>query len=341
VALAGLAGRRGAVIALDPRDGSIKVFASVPGYDPNLEATPQGRAEIKADPNSSVFDRVTQAGYLPGSTFKVVTAIAAIDSGQFTPSSVVDGDSPKTISGVPLMNDGNQSYGPIDLTTALTNSVNTVWAQVAVAVGKATMAKYMSRLGFGKRPPIDLPADERQPSGEYLTHADGTRTLLDTRSSLVDVGRMGIGQDKLNVTPLQMAMVAAAVANGGKLMTPHLTDRVVDRDGRVVERIGASTYSQVMKPQTAQEVGEMMTHVVQEGTGTAAALQGIQVAGKTGTAQVGSSNAVNQVWFIAFAPVVDPRIAIAVTIERSPGEGGSVAAPIAKQVLESLLGGGG
>ncbi len=339
VALQALGGHKGAVVALDPRNGAVKVFAALPGYDPNQEATAAGRRALAADPSSSVFDRVTQAGYLPGSTFKVVTAIAAIDSGRYTPQSTVDGTSPKTISGVPLMNDLNQSFGPVDLTTALTQSINTVWAQVAVSVGKATMAKYMGRLGFGKRPPIDLPADERQPSGEYQ-NAGGRHQLLDPRSSLVDVGRMGIGQDKLGVTPLQMAMVAAAVANHGTLMTPHLTDRVVDRDGRVVERIGATPFSQVMKPQTADAVGQMMAHVVQEGTGTAAALQGIQVAGKTGTAEVGNSTQVNQLWFIAFAPLVNPRIAIAVTVERSAGFGGTVAAPIAKQVLQTLLGGG-
>ncbi len=339
VALQALGGQKGAVIALDPRNGAIKVFAANPGYDPNLLATSQGAAALAADPSSSRFDRVTQSGYLPGSTFKVVTAIAAIDSGRYTPQSTVDGTSPKTISGVPLMNDFNQSFGPVDLTTALTKSINTVWAQVAVDVGKSTMAKYMTRLGFGLRPPIDLPAGERQPSGEYLRRG-GTPKLLDPRSSLVDVGRMGIGQDKLNVTPLQMVMVAAAVANRGTLMTPHLTDRAVDRDGRVVERIGATPYSQVMKPETAVAVGQMMTHVVEEGTGVAAALQGIQVAGKTGTAEVGNSKSVNQVWFIAFAPSVNPTIAIAVTVERSSGQGGTVAAPIAKLVLQALLGGG-
>jgi peptidoglycan glycosyltransferase len=152
---------------------------------------------------------------------------------------------------------------------------------------------------------------------------------------------MGIGQDKLEVTPLQMAMVAAAVANHGTLMTPHLTDRVIDKDGRTVEQINPSVFSNVMSPQTATEVGEMMSHVVNDGgTGAAAALPGIEVAGKTGTAQLGTSTSVNQASFIAFAPLVNPRIAIAVTIERTTGQGGTVAAPIAKAVLQSLLGAG-
>jgi peptidoglycan glycosyltransferase len=134
-----------------------------------------------------------------------------------------------------------------------------------------------------------------------------------------------------------MAMVAAAVANDGVLTRPHFTDRVVDPDGRVREDVGRSTFSRVMKSQTASQLREMMSNVVREGTGTAAALSGIQVAGKTGTAERGDGT--NQVWFIGLAPVENPQIAIAVTVERTDGQGGTVAAPIAKQVLEKLLGG--
>jgi peptidoglycan glycosyltransferase len=335
IAFAALGGHRGAVVALDPRNGAIKVFAADPSYDPGELPQPGRFAELLRQPNSPLFDRVTQSGYPPGSTFKVVTAIAALDNGQFTPQSPINGDSPKKISGVPLKNDFNQSFGTISLTDALTHSVNTVWAQVAVAVGKPTIAQYMTKLGFNHAPPIDLPTNALRPSGEYLGGH-----LLDPRSRFVDVGRMGIGQDKLNVTPLQMAMVAAAVANRGALMKPHITQKIVDRDGRIVERIGASKMSQVMKPQTADALAGMMSQVVQEGTGTAAALQGIQVAGKTGTAEIVPGQQINQVWFIAFAPVSHPTIAIAATLERSDGQGGTVAAPIAKQVLQALLGGG-
>jgi penicillin-binding protein A len=336
VAMSELDGRDGSVVALDPRTGAVKVMASFPSYDPNALAGGEPALARLTASGQSLDNRATEAAYLPGSTFKIVTAIAAIDSGRYTPDSILDGNSPTTISGVPLENDGDQSFGEISLTNALTNSVNTVFAPVAVAVGKPTMAEYMNRLGFDAPPPIDLPSDERRASGEYL---DGS--LLSPTSDLVDVGRMGIGQDKLEVTPLQMAMVAAAVANHGVLMTPHLTDKVVDQDGRTVEQIDPTVFSHVMTEQTAGEVGEMMSHVVNDGgTGTAAALPGIEVAGKTGTAQLGAGTSLNQVSFIAFAPLSDPRIAIAVTIERSTGEGGTVAAPIAKAVLESLLGAG-
>jgi peptidoglycan glycosyltransferase len=310
------------VVALDPRTGAVRVMASNPTFDP--EHPRRG---------GSLLNRATQAGYAPGSTFKVVTAVAAIDSGRFTPQSAVNGGSPKLISGAPLRNDGNASFGTIDLTTALTHSVNTVWAQVGVALGKDTMARYMTRFGFYAKPPLDYPSDQRRASGEYL----GNR-LLSPTSDRIDVGRMAIGQDKLAVTPLQMAMVAAAVANRGRLMSPHLTDRVVDPDGRTVERIGPSLHSRVMSVRTATEVGRMMQQVVREGTGTAAALAGVDVAGKTGTAEVGCPGGPGvQTWFIAFAPATRPRVAVATTVECSGGQGGTVAAPIAKAVMETLL----
>jgi len=323
---------RGSVVALDPRTGAIKVMASLPDFDPNdLRAA-------RAAPGSPLFNRATQSSYPPGSTFKVVTAAAAIDSGRYTPSSIVDGSSPQTFSGVPLNNDGGQSFGPIDLTTALTFSVNTAWAGVGESLGRATMAKYMKRFGFYAKPRLDYPRDQMIASGEY---ANGR--LLNPLSPRIDTARMAIGQDKLAVTPLQMAAVAAAIANGGNLMRPHMTDRVVDRDGRTVERVRPTVQSTVVKPSSARRLAAMMSRVVAEGTGTAAALSGIEVAGKTGTAQVGPLGAnVTQPWFIAFAPVAAPRVAIAVTVERTDGGfGGTVAAPIAKDVMQTLLRSGG
>ncbi|MEA2384349.1 MAG: penicillin-binding protein [Solirubrobacteraceae bacterium] len=331
-ALQGLNGRKGAVVALDPQTGAVKVMASVPAYNPNDIAKPGTFTQLNKDQDAPLLNRTTQAGYPPGSTFKVVTAIAAMDSGRFTPTSTVSGKNLKPISGVPLRNFNNETFGEITLTDALTHSVNTAWATVGEKLGKQTMAKYMDRLGFDKQVQVDLPSDERRASGEFTNGR-----LLRPTSDAVDVGRMAIGQDKLNVTPLQMAMVAGAVANGGKLMEPHLTDRVVDRDGRTVDTIRPRAMSQVMSPQAAGEVADMMGKVVQEGTGTAAALQGISVGGKTGTAEVDRPCGPNQVWFIAFAPRHNPKVAIAATVECSSGTGGDTAAPIAKQVMQELL----
>jgi peptidoglycan glycosyltransferase len=331
-ALQGLAGRKGAVVALNPQTGAIKVMASVPGYDPNDIGKPGTFTRLNRDQDAPLLNRTTQAGYPPGSTFKVVTAIAAMDSGEFTPNSTVNGKNLKPISGVPLRNFDNETFGEITLTDALTHSVNTAWATIGEKLGKRTMAKYMDRLGFDKQVEVDLPSEERRASGEFV---DGK--LIRPTRGVVDVGRMAIGQDKLNVTPLQMAMVASAVANGGKLMKPHLTDRIVDRDGRTVDRIQPSEMAQVMSGKAAGEVADMMGKVVEEGTGTAAALDGISVGGKTGTAEVDRPCGPNQVWFIAFAPRHNPKVAIATTVECSSGTGGDTAAPIAKQVMQELL----
>jgi peptidoglycan glycosyltransferase len=330
-----LSGHEGAVVALEPRTGAVTVMASVPSYDPNkLRGSVRAYEALarNAGGGRPLVNRATQFGYAPGSTFKVVTATAAIDSGQYTPESTVSGRNGVVVSGVPLQNDNNESFGPITLTQALAHSVNTVWAQVAEHLGKSTMARYMNRFGFDRKPRLDYPTQEMSISGSY----QGER-LVSPRSPLVDVGRMGIGQDKLEVVPLQMAEVAAAVANQGRLMTPHLTQRIVDPEGRTVETISPSVQAVVMRPSTADAVRGMMEAVVNEGTGTSAQIPGVQVAGKTGTAETQIGTAINNVWFIAFAPAQNPRVAIAVTLKGVPGQGASFAAPVAKAVIERLL----
>jgi peptidoglycan glycosyltransferase len=333
VANSALAGHEGAVVALEPRSGAVEVMASSPAFNPNDLSSTRTYEKLAKDANGRpLVNRATQFGYAPGSTFKVVTATAAIDSGAFTRESTVSGRDKVPISGVPLQNDEHESFGQITLTEALTKSVNTVWAQVAEKLGKGTMARYMSRFGFDRKPQLDYPAEEMSSSGEY----GGVRLLAPT-SRLVDIGRMGIGQDKLEVTPLQMAEVAAAVANRGRLMTPHLTERVVDRDGRTAQRISPHVQAVVMKPSTAAAVTAMMEAVVNEGTGTPAQIPGVRVAGKTGTAETQIGTAINNVWFIAFAPASSPRVAIAVTLKGVPGQGAAFAAPIAREVMERLL----
>jgi peptidoglycan glycosyltransferase len=333
VANSALAGRAGAIVALEPRSGAVSVMASSPTYDPNSLRQEKAVRRLEApDAGSPLVNRATQFGYAPGSTFKVVTATAAIDTGRYTPDSVVDGKDDIPISGVPLQNDDNESFGEITLTQALAKSVNTVWAQVAEHVGKRTLARYMSRFGFDHKPQLDYPAEQMSSSGEYL----GSRLIAPT-SSRVDVGRMGIGQDKLEVTALQMAEVAATVANAGKLMVPHMTARVVDSEGQTVSTIKPRLQSNVMKPSTAGAVRTMMEAVVNEGTGVTAQIPGVQVAGKTGTAETQIGSAINNVWFIAFAPAANPRVAVAVTLKGVPGQGAAYAAPLAKEVIERLL----
>jgi peptidoglycan glycosyltransferase len=332
-AITALGEHQGAVVALDPRDGAVKVMVSTPSFDPNKLPERGAYEQLTKDTRGRpLVNRAIQFGYAPGSTFKVVTATAAIDTGQFTSQSTLSGRNDVLVSGVPLGNDDDESYGQISLTEALAKSVNTVWAQVAEKLGKQTMARYMTRFGFDRKPELDYPAEEMSSSGEYFREK-----ILPPTSPRVDVGRMGIGQDKLAVVPLQMAEVAAAVANHGRLMAPHMTERIVDPDGRTVQQISPRVQSVVMKPSTATAVTSMMEAVVNEGTGTEAQIPGVQVAGKTGTAETQIGTAINNVWFIAFAPAADPRVAIAVTLEHVPGQGASFAAPVARQVMEVLL----
>ena len=336
-ALAALGGRRGSIVAIEPQTGRVRVMVSVPEYDPN--DVPERFRQLNSGEGAPLLNRATQSRYLPGSTFKVVTAAAALDSGKYNPGSIVDGSSPRPVSGVPLENAGGQNFGPIPLTTALTNSVNTVWAQIGESIGRDTLVTYMERFGFNQDPPLDYPESQMAASG--VRNADDE--VLGGEGGF-DVGRVAIGQGGaeggIQVSPLQMAMVAAAVGNEGRLMRPTLTEKVVDKDGRITDKIQPVEQSRVMSKDAAGELAEMMAGVVREGTGTAAALSGINVAGKTGTAEVDNATA-NQAWFIGFAPVRSPRMAVAVTIERTQGQGGTGAAPVAKRVLETLIGGGG
>ena len=325
----------GAVVALAPRTGKVRVMASFPPYDPN--GIPEDLSQLSTDANAPLVDRATQGQYPPGSTYKVVTAAAGLDSGTITPDTTINAPGVITVQGQPLQNDFTEDFGSISLDTALTNSVNTWFAQLGERVGSETLYSYMSAFGFNSKPQIDLPSDQLTTSGIY----DGDQLL--GPDDPVDVARVAIGQERLLVTPLQMAEVAATVANDGTLMKPRLWDRVVDPDGRVVKRMDPSEQSQAISPESAQELNDAMQSVVREGTGTAAALAGVDVAGKTGTAEVPDKEACNglpnQAWFIGFAPADDPQIAVAATIECTSGFGGEVAAPIVADVMQELLSG--
>jgi peptidoglycan glycosyltransferase len=327
-----LAGHRGAIVAIEPSTGAVRVMSTSPSFDPEDFRSTRALHRQESEGLASLVNRATQYGYAPGSTFKLVTATAAIDTGLFTPLSLVNGANDITVSGVPLHNDNNESFGQITLKQALAKSVDTVFAQVAERVGKATMARYMARFGFNQEPRLDYPAEQMSPSGEYIKER-----LLSPTDARVDVGRMGIGQDKLRVTALQMAQVAAAIANGGRLMVPHLTERIISPEGGEVQTVKPTLQSDVMKPSTAEAVREMMEAVVNEGTGTPAQIPGVQVAGKTGTAETQFGSSLNDAWFVAFAPARAPRVAIAVTLEKVPGYGATYAAPVARRVMEALL----
>jgi peptidoglycan glycosyltransferase len=315
VAYQGLGGRNGAVVALDVKTGAVRVLAATPSFDPSDPAT------------AKTFDRATQGRFPPGSTMKTVTATAALDTGRYTPDSTVDGANDQVISGTPLQNFGGEDFGQITVAEALTNSVNTAWASIGEKLGRDTMAEYMTRFGFYEDPPMDYPNEQMVPSGEV---GAGGR-LLSPTSGRIDVGRMAIGQDKLLVTPLQMATVAQTIANGGLRMKPRLVEKVVDPDGRTVDEPLPEEAERVMSEQTATALQGMMRNVVEQGTGQAARLEGVDVAGKTGTAEVGDGT--DDLWFIGFTD----KVAVCAMLERQTGgTGGANAAPIAAEVLKAL-----
>ncbi len=329
-------GAPGAVVALDPKTGAIRTMASTPSYDPNL--VPEQINELNNPPAGAtpvLINRATQNPYPPGSTMKVVTAAAALDSGEFTPDSTVDGSSPQDVSGVPLENFGNQSFGEITLTEALTNSVNTAWANVGEDLGTDTMVDYMERFGFYGRPEFDYPEDQIRASGP-------TKTNGRLAKSGFDVGRVAIGQGgaegQMLATPLQMALVAATVANDGVQMRPTFLQEVKDPDGRVSEELDPEEVRRVISEESAAQLTQMMVNVTEDGTASGLNVGGVTFAGKTGTAEL-NNDGLNQPWFIMFAPADDPQIAVAATIERCQGcSGGGVAGPIATAVAEDLLG---
>jgi peptidoglycan glycosyltransferase len=340
-ALAGMNGRLGAAVAIDPRDGAVLAMASNPLFNPNLMNTKAGQAQINATGNHSpALNRATQSGYPPGSTFKVVTTDAALSSGKYTPDTVVSGKSPMVVQTKPLTNFHNEQYGNVTLTQALTYSINTAFARVALDLGADQIGSAMNAFGFMKNPVIDYPDDKMIPSGEYDT-TTSPPSLIPVNSSSVDLARMAIGQDKLLVTPLQMALVATTIARGGQLPKLSLMQRIVDPDGRTVDSLSTngSNVRRVMSTRQAGEMTKMMEKVVDEGTGQAAQLGNLKVAGKTGSAETNTVTGATQPWFIGFAPANDPKIAVAVTLENViNGQGGVDAAPIARAMMEAYLG---
>lgn len=331
-------GHFGAVVAIVPQTGEVKVMASNPSYDPNR--VPYDLSKLNSNElESPLYNRATQGQYPPGSTFKVVTAAAGLESGVITPETTIDAPGTLEVEGTPLQNDFNQSFGPISLDTALTNSVNTWFGQLGQKVGQDALFEQMEKFGFNATPAIDLPSEEVFPSGVFeeghLLH----------KNDPVDLARVAIGQERLLATPLQIAEVAAAIANKGKLMKPQIWNRVIDPDGRVVDRLSPSVYSEAVTAQTAEELTTAMEGVVSEGTGTNAAIPGVPVAGKTGTAETPGNKACgggeneNQAWFMGFAPANEPKIAIAASVECTEQFGNDVAAPIFRDVAETILNG--
>jgi penicillin-binding protein A len=338
LALRELRGKCGAVVALNPNTGAVLAMASSPAYNPNLIENHFPLAVRSGGRCGSLINRATAGRYQPGSTFKVVTATAALNSGRFTPESRFDDPGYCEEYGHQVRNAGNpeapEAFGNVSLFQGLQHSINSVFCNVGKAIGAGAVLSYAKRFGFYELPPLETPENERVASGLY-NH--GQLFYPKHPDTQVDPGRLAFGQERLQVTPLQMAMVASTVANNGVLMKPYVVQKVVNPDGKTIVRTKPHRIARVMSPRVASELNSMMQAVVTGGTGPKGAIPGIPVAGKTGTAETGRGN-IYTAWFIAFAPADHPQVAISVVVEDQPnGFGGDVAAPIASKVMEAIL----
>lgn len=338
-----LGDRRGSVVALDPRDGSILAMWSFPSFDPNAlsshdqAAANAARAALEPDTlTSPLIPAAYRRSFFPGSTFKVVTASTGVELGVVTPENPVYPPASEfdiDFTDNELENFGGATCGGA-LFEVLAQSCNTAFADMGVnTIGAGGMVDGAQRFGLNERPPFDLPAPAASTFPTDFPADQGNGPLA----------RASIGQGDVSATPLQMAMVAAAVANDGSIRAPHVLDRVTDDRGESVREHDDTEFSRAMSPASAATMREAMVGVVENGSGRNARIAGFVVGGKTGTAQLGSDPPSSHAWFISFAgpPGETPEVAVAVIVEAQPGvsevTGGRVAAPIAKAVMEAVL----
>ena len=329
--------RMGAVVAINPKTGAVLALYSWPTYDPNALVSQARDAEggLAADavmqsysqsPASPLLNRATMGLYPPGSSFKVLTSAAGIESGLPT-GTVYNCPGVLLVNGSQVTNYGDppKDFGDVNMDSALTFSVNTYFAQLALAMDDiewGALVDYAQRFGLNNLTPLDYPA--------VAISSIPDRGSMDD----VELAWTGAGQGRLLLNPLQLAVIGCGIANRGKIMTPHLM-KEIRHEEEILERFDSEIWKEPITEETAYQVLEMMKNVVSSGTGTAAAIPGITVAGKTGTAEV--EDKPNHTWFLGIAPAENPQVVVAVVVENSGGGGGSVAAPIAKEVMEAAL----
>jgi len=334
-AFRGLRGKIGGVVAIEPATGRILASAQSPSFDPNVLSShaPKEIREyyelLRDDPTKPLLNRPIVALNPPGSTFKLVTAAAALASGRYTPESVLPG--PRTydlpLSTRKLRNWNGRECGPdgkVTLRQAIAISCNTAFAWLGNQLGPDALREQAQLMGFDERFSIPL----RAAASRFPEDPDEPQTAMSA-----------IGQFDVRATPLQMAMVAAAIANGGTTMRPYLVQEIRGPDLAIVQTTEPEVFNQAMSAVNAALLADMMVDVVDNGTGSNARIPGVRVAGKTGTAQTGNERP-SIAWFVAFAPAQNPRVAVAVMIEDAGVaeiSGNTLAAPIAKDVLRAVL----
>ena len=333
----GLRGRKGAVVAIDPATGAILALVSSPSYNPNVLSSHEtadvraARARLNDNPAKPMLNRALRETYPPGSTFKLVTAAAALESGKFRrDTKVYNGprlDLPQTDSDLPNF-DGRScsASGRATLEDALKRSCNAAFGRVGMQLGATALREQAEKFGFNRA--FEVPMTT-------------SRSGFPTDTNAPQTAQSAIGQFDVRATPLQMAMVAATIGNRGVLMNPFLVREVRAPDLSVLHTTRPDEVAEVISPQTADTLAQMMVTVVEEGTGSNAKIAGVRVGGKTGTAQQGPDRKPHA-WFVSLAPINDPKVAVAVVLEEGGGaaevSGNQLAAPIARSVMLAVLG---
>jgi penicillin-binding protein 2 len=334
-------GKAGSAVALDPETGEILAMTSTPAYDPNQFTTgidPMVWGRLARDPDTPLMNRVIQGTYAPGSTFKIIMATAGLEEGVITPTTTHYCPGYLSIYGTVFRCNRPGGHGVVNVHQALKQSCNVFFYQLGKALEISRIATYAKRLGLGAATGVDLPHEVSglMPSPEWKLRTQKVQWFGGETISVA------IGQGQVSATPLQMARVISAIANGGKLVTPHLVKKI---GGKEVASPPPTELS--LKPSTLEIVRDGLQAVVEGGTGWRARLPGVTVCGKTGTAQVVGKARLEKTpgalaikphgWFVSFAPAEHPRIALAVLVEHA-GSGGEGAAPVAHDILAAFFG---
>jgi peptidoglycan glycosyltransferase len=327
---------RGAVVALDPTTGAILAMVSTPSYDPNLvsghdtSTVRESYHRLASRKSRPMLNRALRETYPPGSTFKLVTAAAALESGRYTPDTKVNNsaelDLPQTTANLPNENRAPCTSGEATLTVALENSCNVAFGAIGLDLGDEALREQARKFGFDSAYEVPM----RSVASHFPENLNAPQTA-----------QAAIGQYDVRATPLQMAIVAAAIANRGVVMAPYLVQQIRGPKLEVLDTTKPRSLGEAVSPQTASQLTEMMVQVVEEGTGTNGQIPGVPVAGKTGTAQQGEGQTPHA-WFVSFAPAdSEPKVAVAVIIEDGANQpeisGNGLAAPIAQAVMRAVL----
>lgn len=312
-------GQNGAVVAVNPKTGEVLCLYSNPTYDPNEESLKKEFPNMVKSEDAPFVARCTQGLYAPGSTFKIITAAAALEEGV---AEDIEDNGSVVIDGYEIKNFGGKKLGNTDIKTGFAKSSNVMFASYGVKVGEKKLKEVAERFGIGEKIPFDITTNK-----SVFSYED---KMTDT-----DLAACGIGQGKLLVTPLHMALVAAAIANDGVIMQPYVVEKATFDGGRKVYSAQSKAWKTAVTEEVAEKIGEYMLECVNTGTGTGAKIDNISVAGKTGTAE-NEKEGKEHAWFVCYAPYENPQIAICVMQEYT-GKTGSSCAPIAKELIKYYL----